>query len=110
MIVRNVEKRRCDPKSRKSRFGSILDPMRSEIAQQFAREDQARDLSLTIEERFVLIRRLGERDLQAFMSANTLERDEAIRQIEHARQRGRRVSGAMERVIDVSRSGGPPDA
>jgi hypothetical protein len=77
--------------------------MRSRVAETLEADDRARNLALTVEERFVLMRELGERELQAFMSANGIDRDEAMRRIEHAGQRDRNASAVMQRVIDASR-------
>ena len=61
-------------------------------------------------ERLALMLDMGEQQLQTFMSANGLSRDEAMRHIEHARQAGRRRSRCMERIIDESRPEHPRDS
>lgn len=79
--------------------------MRSKVSEALAAEDRERNLSVPVENRFRLMLEMGEAQLRDFMIANDLERDDAIRRIEHARQRGRRASRCMEEVIDESRPG-----
>jgi hypothetical protein len=69
-------------------------------------DETRRNLELAFEARQTLMLQLGEQQLQLFMAANALERDAAIRFVEHARQSGRRPSRCMEEVIDASRPDG----
>jgi hypothetical protein len=73
------------------------------------RRGPERNLALAAEDRFHLMLAMGERQLGFFMTANGLTRDQALRRIEQARQRGRHTSACMERVIDASRPDRPQD-
>jgi hypothetical protein len=77
--------------------------MRSRVMHAEHDDERRRNLELSFEERCALMLEMGEEQLQLFMAANTLERGEAIRRIERARQSGRRSSRCMEEVIDASR-------
>jgi hypothetical protein len=60
--------------------------MRSKVAE-WAREELDRKvLAMTPEERMDLAFALGERDLQLFMAANELTREEALARLRHERQ------------------------
>lgn len=73
--------------------------MRSKLAEQL-REEQRQDvMKMTPEERLELALRLGEDDLQFFMSSNGLEREEAIRVLERFQQAGRKRSRCLEELI-----------
>jgi hypothetical protein len=63
--------------------------MRSKVAE-WAREELDREmLALTPEERIKLAFAIGERDLQLFMDANELTREDALARIRTERQNGR---------------------
>lgn len=55
-------------------------------------------LAMTPDERVELAFALGERDLEFFMAANGLTRDEALKQIERSRQLGRRYSRCVDEL------------
>jgi hypothetical protein len=74
--------------------------MRS-VADHLRAEDRDAVLALTPDERVRLALALGERDLEAFRLAHEppLSREEAVRRLERARQRGRRPSRSLEELI-----------
>lgn len=69
--------------------------MRSRLAEQLRREQYEEVMRMTPAERVELSARLGEEDLQHFIAASGLSREEAIAQIRRQRQIGRRKSGCM---------------
>jgi len=74
--------------------------MRS-VADLLRAEDREAVLALTADERVRLALALGERDLEAFRLSHDppLARDEAVRRLERARQRGRRPCRCIEELI-----------
>ena len=60
--------------------------MRSKVAEEFDREV----LAMTPAERIELAFALGERDLQLYMAANEVTREEALAHFRHESQAGRR--------------------
>ena len=64
-------------------------------------EDREAILALTTDERVRRALALGERDLKAFRLSHDppLTRDEAIKRLERARQRGRRPCRCIEELI-----------
>ena len=64
--------------------------MRSKVAEEFSAELQADMLSLSIEERMELAFAIGELNLQRFMAANEVTREEALAHFRHESQAGRR--------------------
>ncbi len=74
------------------------------VADDLRRENAARVEAMPIEERFHLVLRLGERDLEAFRAASGLTRDQALRELSRGRQIGRRPSASALAVLDVSRT------
>lgn len=84
--------------------------MRSKVAEALDEEQRAANLAMPLDERMALLLAMGEQQLQGYMSANGVTRDEAMRRLEHARQSGRRPSACMERIIDESRPRDPRDS
>jgi hypothetical protein len=64
--------------------------MRSKVAEEVREELDREMLALTPAERMELALVLGERDLQLFMAANELTREEALAHFRHESQAGRR--------------------
>ena len=77
-----------------------METMRS-VADRLRLEDRDAILRLSPAERVALALSLGERDLEAFRSAQhpTLSRSEAIRVLERRRQAGRRPAGCLAALI-----------
>lgn len=71
--------------------------MKSKLADQLRREREERDAALTPEERILQALALGERDLRLFMAATGLPLDEARRQLENNKRRGRSSKCAADR-------------
>jgi hypothetical protein len=64
--------------------------MRSKVAEKTQQELDRQMLAMTPEQRMELAFALGERDLQLYMAANELTREEALAALRHASQAGRR--------------------
>jgi hypothetical protein len=71
---------------------------RSKVAEELRQEQMREVLAMTPDERVELAFALGERDLEFFMAANGLTRDEALKQIERSRQLGRRYSRCVDEL------------
>jgi len=71
---------------------------RSKVAEELRQEQTREVLTMTPAERVELAFALGERDLEFFMAANRLSREEALAQIERSRQAGRRYSRCIDEL------------
>lgn len=71
---------------------------RSKVAEALRQEQMREVLAMTPTERVELAFALGERDLEFFMAANRLSRDEALAQIDRSRQAGRRYSRCLDEL------------
>jgi len=71
---------------------------RSKVAEELREEQRREVLAMTPAERVALAFALGERDLEFFMAANGLTREEALAQIEHTRNAGRRYSRCIDEL------------
>ena len=69
-------------------MASVADDLRREQAERFAR--------MTPAERVALGEKLGEEGLAAFMSANDLDREAALKAIRRSRRVGRRPSNSAD--------------
>lgn len=67
---------------------SVADDVRAEQRQEV--------LAMSVAERFELARRLGQEGIALLMSAQGIDRDEAIRRIRRTRRAGRRPSVAND--------------
>jgi hypothetical protein len=83
--------------------------MRSRLAEELKEETRAAARALDVEARLAAMLEAGEKQLQTYMAANAMSRDDAIRELEHRRQAGRRPSRCMEQIIDESRPPRPRD-
>jgi hypothetical protein len=70
---------------------SVADDLRRELEDEFN--------ALPIEERWALILRIGERDIDLYAQANGLDRETARRDLERQRQVGRTYSKCMSDLI-----------
>jgi hypothetical protein len=70
--------------------------MRSKLAEQLKTEQRERFARMTPAERVALTERLGEEGLAEYMSANHLDRVEAIQAIKRTRRLGRRPSRCFD--------------
>ena len=70
--------------------------MRSKLAEQLKQEQRDRFASMTPAERMALTVRLGEEGLAEYMSANGVDRAEAIKAIKRSRRHGRRPSRCFD--------------
>ena len=66
------------------------------VADDLRREQRERIARMTPTERFLLAERLGREGLHAFMSANGLDREAALRAIRRSRRVGRRPSACAD--------------
>ena len=69
-------------------MGSVAEDLRREQLERFAK--------MTVAERFALSEKLGEEGLAAFMSANHLDRESALKAIRRSRRVGRRHSACAD--------------
>ena len=70
--------------------------MRSKLAEQLKKEQRERFAAMTPAERMAMGVRLGEQALAEFMSANGIDRTEALRRVRNSRRVGRRRSGCLD--------------
>jgi isopropylmalate/homocitrate/citramalate synthase len=70
----------------------ILGRMRSAVAEKLREEQQREMLSLSVEERVELARKLGEEGIALLMATQHIDRDEAIRRIARGHKAGRQRS------------------
>jgi hypothetical protein len=70
--------------------------MRSKLAEQLKKEQRERFAAMTPAERMDFVDRLSEETLREFMSANKIDRAEAIKRIKRSRRVGRRPSGCFD--------------
>ncbi|MBK5259801.1 MAG: hypothetical protein JJE51_09425 [Thermoanaerobaculia bacterium] len=66
------------------------------VADDLSREQLERFAKMTVSERVALSERLGEEALAAFMSANHLDRESALKAIRRSRRIGRRPSACAD--------------
>ena len=70
--------------------------MRSKLAEQLKKEQRERFAAMTPAERVAIGVRLGEEALAEFMSANSIDRAEAMQRIRRSRRVGRRPSKCLD--------------
>lgn len=70
--------------------------MRSKLMEQLKKEQRERLADMTPAERVAISETLGEQGLLEFMSANGLDRAEAVRRIRQSRRIGRRPSRCFD--------------
>ena len=70
--------------------------MRSRLADQLKQEQRVRFARMTPAERVALTERLGEQGLAEYMSANGLDRGEAVKAIKRTRRLGRQPSRCLD--------------
>jgi hypothetical protein len=70
--------------------------MRSKLAEQLKQEQRERFARMTPAERVALTERLGEEGLAEYMTANRLDRVEAMKAIRRSRRSGRRPSRCFD--------------
>jgi len=73
----------------------------SKLMADLRHERQQRELAMTVAERFALADRLREEGIQAYMTSNGLDRENAIRAIRKSRSLGR---PRPSRCLDAVRS------
>ena len=70
---------------------SVADDLRDELREE--------TVQLTLEERFKLVLRLGERGLEVYAQANGVDRETALREFQRRRQAGRQPSKCISEII-----------
>lgn len=83
--------------------------MQSKVADAVREQQREETRALSIDERLARMRELGERQIEDFMAAQGISREEAIWRMERARQAGRQPSRVMDGIIDASRPDGTGD-
>lgn len=71
---------------------------RSKVADELREEQMRAVAAMTPQERIDLAFACGQRDLEFYMAATGLDRDEALRRIERTRQVGRRYSRCIDEL------------